>query len=268
MRGSLISAPFLGYLLKQQAKIRVANVIMTDQPLTKEGNIEMSQKLCDNQSVVNLCDITASLKPAARLLPQQQLFDQFVRDNQFDVQTPIIFFDEHIHFAARAWFTFRYFGFKRVFVLDGGYSKWLNHQPGEFQEHKIQDQPRFQGRVMSTSEVSTISQLKNSKDPKGNDWAIVDTRDAIRFKKGSIPGSINIEFSEYLNEDKTLKSDEELKQLYEKNGVDINKTRIINTCQTGKLACIASIAQEILKTKQQILYDGSWEDWKLENKKK
>ncbi|CAD8132037.1 unnamed protein product [Paramecium octaurelia] len=268
MRGSLISAPFLGYLLKIQAKIRVANVIMTEQPLTKEGNVEMSQKLCANQSVVNLCDITAQLKPAARLLPQQQLFDHFVKENQFDLQTPIVFFDEHIHFAARAWFTFRYFGFKNVFVLDGGYSKWMNHQPTEFQEHNIQDQPRFQGRVVSSSEVSRISQLKHSNDPKGDEWAIVDTRDNIRFKKGSIPGSINIEFSEYLNQDKTMKSDEDLRQVYEKNGIDLNKTRIINTCQTGKLACIATIAQELLKTKQQILYDGSWEDWKLENRKK
>ena len=38
-----------------------------------------------------------------------------------------MFFDEHIHLAARAWFTFRYFGFKRVYVLDGGFNKW-HHQ--------------------------------------------------------------------------------------------------------------------------------------------
>lgn len=52
---------------------------------------------------------------------------------------------------------------------------------------------------MSTSEVARISQLKHTKDPKGDEWAIVDTRDSTRFKKGSIPGSINIEFTEYLN---------------------------------------------------------------------
>lgn len=43
MRGSLVSAPFLGYLLKKNINIRIANVIMTEEPLTKEGNIEMSQ---------------------------------------------------------------------------------------------------------------------------------------------------------------------------------------------------------------------------------
>lgn len=65
------------------------------------------------------------------------MFDQFVRDNNYDYQTPIIFFDEHIHLAARAWFTFRYFGFKKVFVLDGGYSKWENHEPATFEDTKI-----------------------------------------------------------------------------------------------------------------------------------
>ncbi|CAD8150310.1 unnamed protein product [Paramecium pentaurelia] len=265
MRGSLISAPFLSYLLKQKTNIRVANVIMTEQPLNKKGNIELSQKLCDNQSVLNLCDITAQLKPVPRLLPQQQQFDQFVKEYQFDQSTPIVFFDQHILLAARAWFTFKYFGFNKVFVLDGGYQKWLNHQPAEFQEHEIQEQPKFQGKVINTSEVTAISQLKYQQDPKGDDWAIIDTRDSNRFKKGSIPGSINIEFSEYLNKDKTMKSDEDLKNVYKKNGIDLNKTRIINTCQTAKLACIAIIAEELLKTKQQILYDGSLEDWKLQN---
>jgi hypothetical protein len=38
MRGSLISAPYLGFLLKNQAKIKIANVIMTDHHLGKVEN--------------------------------------------------------------------------------------------------------------------------------------------------------------------------------------------------------------------------------------
>jgi len=38
-----------------------------------------------------------------------------------------------------------------------------------------------------------------------------------------------------------MKSDQELKDLYAKHNIDLSK-KIINTCQTGKLATIAIMA--------------------------
>lgn len=82
---------------------------------------------------------------------------------------------------------------------------------------------------MNTHDVSLVSYLKTHKDKKGEEYEIVDARDKLRFDKGHIPGSINIEFTEYLNADRTFKSNEELAAIYKKHNVDINK-KIINTC--------------------------------------
>lgn len=74
-----------------------------------------------------------------------------------------------------------------------------------------------------------ISYLKTHKDPKGDQYEILDARDKPRFDKGHIPGSINIEFTEYLNTDLTMKTNQELKDLYAKHNIDLSK-KIINTC--------------------------------------
>lgn len=58
--------------------------------------------------------------------------------------------------------------------------------------------------------MSVISYLKQHKDPKGDDWLLLDARDPPRYKKGSIAGSYNLPYTEYLNDDHTMKSTEDL----------------------------------------------------------
>lgn len=83
-----------------------------------------------------------------------------------------------------------------------------------------------------------ISYLKSHNDPKAITAEIIDARDKTRFRDANVPGSINIEYTEYLNINKTLKSDAELRNVYKDHKIDLNK-RIINMCQTGKVSTIA-----------------------------
>ncbi|CAD8142634.1 unnamed protein product [Paramecium pentaurelia] len=272
MRGSLISAPYLHYLVKNKSKIKIVNVIMTDHHHNKEENNKFlhAHRITLDQSTLNLIDITATPVPVPRKLPTQKTFEKFIQENQYDHLTPIVFFDEHIHFAARAWYTFRYFGFKRVYVLDGGFNKWHHqhdtdkHESKVFEDLNLQDQPKDQVTSLTTKDVQVISYLKQHKDTKGDDWLLLDARDPPRYKKGSIPGSYNLPYTEYLNDDHTMKSTENLQKLYKSHQIDITK-KIVNTCQTGKLSCIALLAQEILKKKELLLFDGSYEEWNHEH---
>lgn len=94
---------------------------------------------------------------------------------------------------------------------------------------ELEDVLKDKFTVLSADDVSVVSYLKTHNDPKGEEYEILDARDKPRFDKGHIPGSINIEFTEYLNLDKTMKSDEELAEIYAKHKIDLNK-KIINTC--------------------------------------
>lgn len=68
-------------------------------------------------------------------------------------------------------------------------------------------------------------------------------------------------FNLLLNKDDgTLKSDTELTQLFEEQGIQIGKTTV-NTCGSGVTACVVDLAMSLLGHEKGILYDGSWSEY-------
>ena len=96
-----------------------------------------------------------------------------------------------------------------------------------------------------------------SKDP----IQLVDTRLEDAFSAGHIPGSKITPFTEYFNQDKTLKSKEDLIQMFCSNKVDI-EADMIATCEIGVTAAIAAHALFYTKGKEIPVYDGSFSEWK------
>jgi thiosulfate/3-mercaptopyruvate sulfurtransferase len=170
--------------------------------------------------------------------------------------------------AARVWWLFKLMGQTDVAVLDGGFPKW------QAEGHEIEDMPpivrdrhmtvRFQNHlVRDVTQVSAASKLE--------DHVIVDARAALRFRgeapepreglrPGHIPGSRSVPYTELLNADKTLKSPEACKTVFEAAGVDLNKP-IITSCGSGITAAILALALERMGHRQWSLYDGSWAEW-------
>ncbi|MGA9411599.1 MAG: 3-mercaptopyruvate sulfurtransferase [Roseobacter sp.] len=170
--------------------------------------------------------------------------------------------------AARVWWLFKLMGFETVAVLDGGFPKW------KAEGHALEDMPpmvrdrhmtvRFQNQlVRDVTQVSAASKL--------NDHVIVDARAAGRFRgdapepreglrAGHIPGSRSVPFTTLLNKDRTMKSPEECRAVFEAAGVDLSKP-VITTCGSGVTAAILALALERLGHRQWSLYDGSWAEW-------
>ena len=170
--------------------------------------------------------------------------------------------------AARVWWLFKLMGFETVAVLDGGLPKW------KAEGHELEDMPpmvrdrhmtvRFQNQlVRDVTQVSAASKL--------NDHVIVDARAASRFRgeapepreglrAGHIPGSRSVPFTTLLNDDRTMKSPEECRAIFEAAGVDLSKP-VITTCGSGVTAAILALALERLGHRQWSLYDGSWAEW-------
>ena len=170
--------------------------------------------------------------------------------------------------AARVWWLFKLMGQDNVAVLDGGFPKW------RAEGHETEDMPpivrdrhmtvRFQNHlVRDVTQVSAASKLR--------DHVIVDARAANRFRgeapepreglrSGHIPGSRSVPFLTLLNGDKTLKSPEECRVIFEAAGVDLDKP-LITTCGSGVTAAVLALALERMGHRHWSLYDGSWSEW-------
>lgn len=170
--------------------------------------------------------------------------------------------------APRVWWLFKLMGQENVAVLDGGLPKW------ESEGHAIEDMApiprdrhmtvRFQNHLVRS--VTQVAQASKLGTPQ-----IVDARAADRFRgdapepreglrAGHIPGSRNVPYGALLNANKTLKSRNELRGIFEAAGVDLEKA-IVTSCGSGITAAVLALALERIGHHEWALYDGSWAEW-------
>jgi len=170
--------------------------------------------------------------------------------------------------AARVWWMFRLMGKFDVAVLDGGFPKWqAEGRPIEDLPPVVRDRhmtvQRQNQMIKDVTQVAAASKLL--------DYEIIDARAPARFKgeveeprpglrSGHIPNSKNVPFGTLLNEDGTMKSEADLRAVFDAAGVDLGKPAI-TSCGSGVTAAIINLALERLGRDNHALYDGSWSDW-------
>jgi thiosulfate/3-mercaptopyruvate sulfurtransferase len=100
---------------------------------------------------------------------------------------------------------------------------------------------------------------------------VLDARGAPRFlaqepepragvRGGHIPGSANTPYTEFTNQNGTLKSAAELAKIFSGRGIDPAKP-VVTTCGSGVTASIVLLGLAVLGAKKTALYDGSWSEW-------
>lgn len=170
--------------------------------------------------------------------------------------------------AARVWWLFRLMGQENVAVLDGGFPKWKGERREiETAPPVIRDRHmtvHFQNQMIrDVTQVSAASKL--------GDHEILDARSLPRFlgevpepreglRRGHIPGSKSIPFTELLNPDMTMKSPDALRAVFSAAGVDLSKP-VITSCGSGVTASVINLALERIGKSDHALYDGAWAEW-------
>jgi thiosulfate/3-mercaptopyruvate sulfurtransferase len=184
-----------------------------------------------------------------------------------DGDSVVVYDSTGLYSAARVWLTFRIFGAKKVYILDGGLPKW-KAEGRPLEKGDAKREARKFNAEMNVGAVAMTDDVRMAL----NDGSVqvVDARSAERFSgkapeprpglhSGHMPRSFNVPFTQ-LVENGHLTPRNRIEAAFKKAGVDLDKP-IITTCGSGLTAAILTFALEALGKEPKGLYDGSWAEW-------
>ncbi len=183
-----------------------------------------------------------------------------------DTATIVIYEQQGVFSAPRAWWIFRTFGAQNVHLLDGDLMAWIAADlPTESGE--VHRGPATFHANLNQAAVKSFSEIQQLIARQAQ---ILDARSNARFTgtapepragipSGHMPGATSVPFTE-LVEDCRLKSPETLRSLFAEKKVDLQQP-ITTTCGSGVTAAVVTLALEIAGAKDFTLYDGSWAEY-------
>ena len=162
--------------------------------------------------------------------------------------------------AARGVWLLEYFSHPNVSMLDGGITKWKN-------------EGRAWNTIPTNYKPSNFSGKPNTKVLAGfeyvlnnlNKITILDVRSKEEFdgeliraaRGGHIPTSTNIDYTENIAKDGTLKNNDELSKLYQMS----KDAEIVTYCQGAYRAANTFLALKKIGFTNVKVYLGSWGEW-------
>lgn len=198
-------------------------------------------------------------------LPDPFILSETLTNFGVTYERPIVFYDDGGGmFAPRAWWILHYYGHKHVFILDGGYSAWVENGYEVTKEipKALPAEKQFIPNVDPKATV-TMEEVRN----RPSQTVLIDSRALNRYlgkeeplykKAGRIPGAVNYFWEDLFDENQKLKDRQRLKEHFEKLDQEAD---IIVSCGSGVSACPNILALKQLGYKNVKLYPGSYSDW-------
>lgn len=200
--------------------------------------------------------------------PGEAIFNKAAQKLGIHKDSVIVVYDEHgIYSSARAWWMLKGMGHENVAVLNGGLMAWKK-AGFELENKNVQtvEKGDFEGKFDRKYFKNHQDVLSFINDPSES---VIDARASNRFKgleeeprkglrSGHIPGSINLPYTDLLDDGKML-DEKELQSVF----IRIAPTdgHITFSCGSGITACVLALGAEIAGYNNLSVYDGSWTEW-------
>ena len=187
--------------------------------------------------------------------------------------TVVLYGDNSNWFAAYTYWQFNYYGHEDVKLMNGGRDYWLaNDYPTttdvpEFSSQAYTASGPYEGIRAYRADVENAMErgvplvdVRSPEEFKGEILAPPGLQETAQ-RGGHIPGASNISWAATVNDDGTFKTADELRELYEADGVTDDQ-EVVAYCRIGERSSIAWFAlHELLGYENVVNYDGSWTEW-------
>jgi thiosulfate/3-mercaptopyruvate sulfurtransferase len=212
--------------------------------------------------------------PVRRDFVNKEQFEALLSERGIDNDTTVVLYGGNNNwFAAYAYWYFKLYGHQDVKLLDGGRKKWELDSRDLIEEvptrsattYSAQDQDltirAFRDEVVEAINVKNLVDVRSPDEFAGKLLAPAHLPQEQSQRPGHIPSAKNIPWSKSANDDGTFKSDDELTELYQGEGVDLAKDTIAY-CRIGERSAHSwFVLHELLGQPNVKNYDGSWTEY-------
>ena len=212
--------------------------------------------------------------PVRRDFVNKEQFEALLSERGIGNDTTVVLYGGNNNwFAAYAYWYFKLYGHQDVKLLDGGRKKWELDSRDLVEEvptrpaasYLAQEQDldirAFRDEVVEAINVKNLVDVRSPDEFSGKLLAPAHLPQEQSQRPGHVPSAKNIPWSKSANDDGTFRSDDELTELYQGEGVDLAKDTIAY-CRIGERSAHSwFVLHELLGQANVKNYDGSWTEY-------
>jgi thiosulfate/3-mercaptopyruvate sulfurtransferase len=207
-------------------------------------------------------------------LGPEQFGDLFGGQGIGSEHTIVLYGDRNNWFAAYTYWYLKYYGHRRVLLMNGPREKWIAEGRPTTRERPAHPSAAFRALegdeairahrhdvLAALEEDVRLVDVRSPQEYSGELIAMPGYEQEGAQRAGHIPGAASIPWAQAVREDGTFKSADELQELYRSRGV-LNGDPIIAYCRIGERSAHTwFVLHELLGHDDVRNYDGSWTEW-------
>lgn len=203
------------------------------------------------------------------MLCDKEQWEELMGKIGIDNDTRVIIYDDNgVYDSARVWWALYGYGHENMQIVNGGWDAWVATGGETTLKAPSITPTTYTAKEFNMDLYATLDEVKVA--VADGSAVILDTRAETEntgeelkkgaFRQGKIPGSVWLEWNQNLNEDKTVKSAQELREMYKEFGIE-KDTPVISYCQSGVRSAVALFSLRLIGYDNVQNYDGSWIEW-------